>query len=102
MTISGVRLGGTRILEGGRELPRDLPPFLAFTDPLGPFLCPTWFVSITFSSRDTVPIFYLIFEHDDPLFYCYRIILTPHFPKTLDLIGSTFFITLWTPLPNIW
>ncbi len=34
-------LGGTPIREGDREIPWDLPSFLAFSDPFGPFLCPT-------------------------------------------------------------
>ncbi len=35
--------GSTPILEGGWELPQDLPLFLHIPIPLGPFLCPTRF-----------------------------------------------------------
>ncbi len=81
-------------------------------DPL--FVHKNQFVSITFSLEIIGPKIYLIFHQilsfhhfvqtfslifdpADPLFVL-RSFFTSHFDKTLDLIGSMFFIACWTPL----
>ncbi len=110
---------GTPILGHGKEVPQLWPPFLRLLIWLDPYFMPQhypidasfcrkkWFVSITFSSRDTctytfvINIYYLtIFKHFvsifslncDPIdpFSLILDLFDPHLYKTLDPIGSMF------------
>ncbi len=108
------RGGGTPILEGGRELPRDWPllfcifrshrvPFYDQLNLIDPFFCRFFFnLSITFSSEIILPkvgqMFYqnLIWPFWSIWHHCslwFLILLTP-FSLFLDLFDPSFYQTL--------